>query len=334
MPDPIREPIRPVWLASYPRSGNTFLRIILERKFGLPTYSIYRVEGQSHVDPSAEALEEAPFLPGDWRHRLSASAEVPTPIKTHDLPEDQAPAIYIVRHGAAAIDSYFHYHKKYSFEQPSLTEVIAGACQFGSWSEHYNAWRPKARQNTLFLKYEELVSDPEQFVPRLSEFLGIPARTANLPEFSELKQKLPAFFRRGQNQDFLSDWSPGQVSMFEQLHGPAMEELGYDLSGSEASKCSTLPELASSASRLHRLYLQELQKQALFIQEKERLSGELDRLKSRVDELSGKLSEHEQVRTEVLNPLLQSRWVRWGIKLRALRAPQCGNGVPEKAIKL
>ena len=30
-----------VWLASYPRSGNTFLRIVLHRLYGVPTYSVY-----------------------------------------------------------------------------------------------------------------------------------------------------------------------------------------------------------------------------------------------------------------------------------------------------
>ena len=31
-----------IWLASYPRSGNTLLRMILERDFGYHTCSIYR----------------------------------------------------------------------------------------------------------------------------------------------------------------------------------------------------------------------------------------------------------------------------------------------------
>jgi hypothetical protein len=30
-----------VWLDSYPRSGNTLLRIVLRRLYGAPTYGIY-----------------------------------------------------------------------------------------------------------------------------------------------------------------------------------------------------------------------------------------------------------------------------------------------------
>lgn len=30
-----------VWLASYPRSGNTFLRVLFRHVFGIETYSVY-----------------------------------------------------------------------------------------------------------------------------------------------------------------------------------------------------------------------------------------------------------------------------------------------------
>src|SRR5262252_5675644 len=63
--------IRPIWLASYPRSGNTFLRILLQNLFRLPTYSIYNIEGQGFADPSAAALDAAPMLPRNWRAFLS-----------------------------------------------------------------------------------------------------------------------------------------------------------------------------------------------------------------------------------------------------------------------
>jgi hypothetical protein len=34
-----------VWVASFPRSGNTFLRIVLHRRYGLPTSVIYDHDG-------------------------------------------------------------------------------------------------------------------------------------------------------------------------------------------------------------------------------------------------------------------------------------------------
>lgn len=253
--------IRPIWLASYPRSGNTFLRIILQNLFRLPTYSIYRIEGAEFPDPSAEALEEAPFLPREWAELLSDDPHAETVlIKTHNPPRDGRKAIYLVRDGRASINSYFHYHKKFAFEQPSLTEVIVGACQFGSWSEHYLAWQPKTRPETLWLRYEDLVSRPAEFIPVLAKFIGATPLDGRLPTFAELKERMPAFFRRGQNNDFASQWSPGQQALFNLVHGPVMQELGYALSTPSESALSTVPELARSAARSHKLYIQQLER--------------------------------------------------------------------------
>lgn len=311
---PLTTPIRPVWLASYPRSGNTFLRIILEKIFGLQTYSLYRVEGQQAYDPSAEALEEAPFLSRHWRHLVQNAPQARlTPIKTHDLPEDSLPAIYIVRDGRAAIDSYFHYHQKFAFEQPSLTEIIAGACQFGSWSSHYYGWKPTTRAQTLLLRYEELVAKPTEAIAAISKFLDLPASDQCLPGFDELKARFPAFFRRGRNEDFLSQWTPPQLEFFNRLHGEAMRDLGYSLSQGTGTCADLAPELANSAERLHKKYLAELSKQGDFLAARHALTAQLERV------------------TTELSQVRRNRWVRVGMKLKLLKpgAPPPPSSVPQ-----
>ncbi len=307
--------IRPLWLASYPRSGNTFLRIILENLFGLASYSLYHVEGESHPDPSAEPLEKALRLPRNWRERLTSDTTAPfVPIKTHGTPEDDSPAIYLIRDGRAAIDSYYHYHKTFAFEQPSLTDIIAGACQFGDWSSHYRAWQPLDRPRTLFLRYADLVADPAPAVAALAELLGRPPNAGGLPSFQDLKARFPAFFRRGKNTDFLKEWSPGQLALFEALHGDTMWELGFKLAPAGSVNTAVVTELAQSVSRSHQLYLDELRKTAAASVYNQNLSQELERLTAEVEQLSAKLARKQQV----LTPLLSSRWVRVGMKLHAL----------------
>jgi len=296
--------LRPVWLASYPRSGNTFLRIILQNMFRLPTYSLYRVEGTEAYDPSADALDEAPYLPRNWRELISESPDAKlTLIKTHDAPEGQAPAIYVVRDGRGTVDSYFHYHKKFAFEQPSLTEIIAGACQFGSWSEHYLAWRPQTRPNTLLLRYEDLVAQPAEAISRIAAFLKVEPSEGRLPTFDELKTRLPAFFRRGQNEDYLTQWTPGQIAFFNHLHSQVMAELGYPITPSAESGESVLAELAKSAARLHKLYLEQL-----------KLQGSAVAAHKQVTHLSEQLAARTLERQE----LLCHRWTRLGIALRLM----------------
>lgn len=34
-----------IWIASYPRSGNTFFRVALHRLYGVPTHVVYDVDG-------------------------------------------------------------------------------------------------------------------------------------------------------------------------------------------------------------------------------------------------------------------------------------------------
>ncbi|HTL56284.1 MAG TPA: sulfotransferase domain-containing protein [Candidatus Limnocylindrales bacterium] len=308
--------VRPVWIASYPRSGNTFLRIILLNLFHLPTYSIYNIEGQGFPDPSAAALDEAPIMPRNWRERLSQEAGATTTlIKTHDPPEGSGPAIYVVRDGRAAVNSYYYYHKKFAFEKPSLTEVIAGACQFGRWNDHYLAWRPRIRQNTLFLRYEELVTRPDEIIPKLSQFLRMEPKEGRIPTFEELKQQMPTFFRRGQNDDFLSEWTPGQMALFNELHGPVMKELDYPLASIGGDDGSAAAELAQSAAHWHELYLEKLQSlgstSATCLQlyrENEELGRELRQF-----------SEEIEKKDAVLRPLLKSVWVKVGMSIGLLR---------------
>lgn len=300
---------RPIWIASYPRSGNTFLRIILEKVFQLPSYSLYYVEGDSHRDPSSDALEEAPMLPPNWRELLVPDQKLPiVAIKTHGPPTDDAPAIFIARDGRAAIDSYYHYHKKFAFEQPSLTEVIAGACQFGSWSAHYWAWRPKSRARTLLLQYEDLVSRPQEVIPRLSEFLDLPPQAASLPHFEELQRRSPAFFRRGQNMDYVKEWSALHMALFNQLHAPAMKDLGFSLVAPDESAVGALNELAQSAARLHQMYLEQLSNVGRAMLNHDQ---DVQRLSREIQELSRQIQQ-------VYKPFLATRWVRLGIALGAI----------------
>lgn len=315
--------IRPVWIASYPRSGNTFLRIILQNLFGLETYSVYRLEGEQLADPSADALGQAPYLPRDWRERLTEQASTAAAlIKTHGPPEPCGKAVYLVRDGYAAIDSYYHYHKRFSFEQPSLTEVIAGACQFGSWSEHFRAWNPQARTQTLFLRYEQLVSRPQECIPRLADFLQVQPQTGALPTFAELKQRWPAFFRRGKDSAFLQEWTPAQLALFNELHGAVMTELGYELQPASCSCSSITVDLARKAARSHQLYVENLSNVGLHAATLQELRQELanvtaarERLAETEARLSAQLAESEAL----LRRLSRNGWVKFGAALGLVR---------------
>jgi len=68
-----------VWVASFPRSGNTFLRIVLHRRYAVPTSVIYDYDGVAdRVGGELVGDVDRPGAPAEMR----ASAE-PHFVKTH-----------------------------------------------------------------------------------------------------------------------------------------------------------------------------------------------------------------------------------------------------------
>ncbi|MCX7714022.1 MAG: sulfotransferase domain-containing protein, partial [Chthoniobacterales bacterium] len=141
-----------IWLASYPRSGNTFLRMLLHHSCGFKTYSTYN-------DPLFDQLGATDAV---GQERLSAPleelAKAPETylVKTHDLPTDKSPAIYVVRDGRDSLVSLARY--LLSFERkPSmmktikemlgidnfstvLEELIIKKEHYGGWNDHVLTW--------------------------------------------------------------------------------------------------------------------------------------------------------------------------------------------------
>src|SRR5437867_2426035 len=158
------------WLASYPRSGNTLVRIILNEVFGQSTYSRYDDLTDIGSSPAlANAVGHRP-LGGKWTERYAqmAAADEQLFIKTHDLEPSNHPCIYIVRNGMAAISSYQKYLSDFRAKQYSLEAVILGmASRFSSWGSHLDYWNPLRREKTLLLKYEELLYASEQAIQKI-----------------------------------------------------------------------------------------------------------------------------------------------------------------------
>lgn len=222
---------RPIWISSFPRSGNTFFRILCSEILKVPTWSIYHLEESEYEDYSSSAAGSG-RLPGDWRSRLSGEDDLPPALlKTHGFPDDDAPAIYLLRNGILSTESWYHYHKNSESESEiPLEEVIAGATQFGSWASHVKKWDPFNRPNTLVIPFEELVGDPQSWLGRIADFCGLQmpeSADGAIPGFKELQERNPTFFRAGQSTN-LPDWSQDQFDAFANLQGETMQACGYD----------------------------------------------------------------------------------------------------------
>lgn len=218
-----------VWLASYPRSGNTLVRQILHQAFGQKTYSRYNDPADIGAIPElARATGHATFS-GSWEafYAEAVQAEPAVLVKTHDAPLDDAPAVYVVRDGRAAAISWMH---KLRTRRPHaaglLDDIIEGRVRFGGWSDHLAAWRIPERPRTLVLRFEELMVDPQPSVSRLGNFLGLPQVAAFVNPRKELQAVAPGFVREGSNATNIAELNLAQRSRFRELHGGWLDRLG------------------------------------------------------------------------------------------------------------
>ena len=95
-----------IWLASYPRSGNTYLRLLLSKTFGVTTWSVYDHDRNTdRVFERASGQAQPTFTSSHALCDAAANSPDPCFVKTHELPEpgDTHPAVYLLRDGRAAV---------------------------------------------------------------------------------------------------------------------------------------------------------------------------------------------------------------------------------------
>lgn len=234
-----------VWLASYPRSGNTYLRMLLYYLCGIKTFSIYNDPLFERIGASKVVGHET--LPASI-DELSAQDKLHF-VKTHSLPMDTSPAIYIVRDGRDALVSYAKYklafQKKPStmtrlkevFRRESrfmqtLSSLIRSNEDYGGWSKNVLCWTCDRKDGfTHALRYEDLLLNPACLVKNALDALDfeieVPLVSAEMPSFEELHRKWPDFFRKGKTEVWREEMPEYLQDLFWQKHGRAMKAFGY-----------------------------------------------------------------------------------------------------------
>jgi hypothetical protein len=231
-----------VWLASYPRSGNTFLRIVLHRLYDVPTYSVYEDD-----DPVAQRVGPALVgyrpRPAD-RNVMTDSPEVHF-VKTHKRRKaDGHPAIYLVRDGRDAVVSAARLRAttapapgevQLRFEQLLREEItrpyLESQPSSGSWGGNVLSWLDGTAPLAV-LRFEDLLADPRGAAIRAVSPLMpdlVPVVGGSIPSFDELHRIDPDFFRRGvlrSHQDEMSD-ELHELFWAQPENAVAMRRLGY-----------------------------------------------------------------------------------------------------------
>lgn len=216
-----------IWIASYPRSGNSLLRQILYYSMG----KVSHTEGTAEIEVEAEYSRPIPPNSSGFYGSARAASD-PIFIKTHSLPTDDQPALYVVRDGRAAIASFLKFERHFSPASRSNTmlQLILGDHHYGSWSQHYHAWHQRQHGATLTLRYDELFGASDDVLAKIASFIGYDGPIAPWENpIDEYRRRYPAFVGQGRLEwtptdewDFLSD------AVFWDLHGELMNDLGLD----------------------------------------------------------------------------------------------------------
>ncbi len=164
--------VRPsdIFLVSYPRSGNTWLRFLLANLFG------------SDEPISFANIEQK--IPDIYQNPDKVMCRLPIPrvLKSHEYFDARYPkVIYLVRDPRDVVLSYYAYHQKNGWLLPNeqLTAfgerfVTDGLYDvFGSWGHHVGSWLQADLGSEQFLlcRYEDLMERPLSELQKISAFL-------------------------------------------------------------------------------------------------------------------------------------------------------------------
>ncbi|PIP78607.1 MAG: sulfotransferase [Gammaproteobacteria bacterium CG22_combo_CG10-13_8_21_14_all_40_8] len=198
-----------VWLASYPKSGNTWVRSFLYNLIKRPAqpgkindlWSMFQDESQPkwfYPYLEGKSIEELPIekiSPLRWQIQrdIAESEDGSVFVKTHNMMAEHngyplinlsvtAGAIYIVRNPLDMVISLAD-HFDLSIDEAidfisndftgSMTDEMTVARVIGSWSNHVKGWTQTAHDRYLVLRYEDLLTHPDKSFASIMKFLGM-----------------------------------------------------------------------------------------------------------------------------------------------------------------
>jgi hypothetical protein len=200
-----------LWLASYPKSGNTWIRaflanIVANRSTPLPLSELPDY-GRLEADPelySRVAGKPSTQLSFDelcaLRPAVAAAivAEAPRTVfvKTHSMagvhdgtpliaPQGTAGAIYVVRNPLDVAISMSHH---FAIGMDAAIDYLGDECAatensdlfvtefLGSWSHHVKSWADGESDRVIIVRYEDLIEKPAKAFGRVAKLVGVDDR--------------------------------------------------------------------------------------------------------------------------------------------------------------
>lgn len=236
------------FLASFPRSGNTWLRHIL----------YFYLQDNETVDMT-ELDEFCPIIDGiDLKAKLARKGDAAQRfIKTHELGADYFLAgkiVFLVRDGRDATLSWHKYRMGFGQANGDF-DAFLRAClddkfRYKAWHTNVASWLPLVDSpRTLLLKFEDLKADTAGVFAQVLAHMDVPvdqdriARAVALASPNKVAQTFKSEVRArhtvgdgagqgGQSDRWRASYTPEQLKLFDDKAGEVLTALGYPLGAS------------------------------------------------------------------------------------------------------
>lgn len=205
-----------VALASYPRSGNTWLSKLLEALSGRQAGSIYR--DQVFPRPATGIVIKTHKCDGQRYNRI----------------------VHLVRNPFDSISSHYDYMRRY-FPERALDWEQHVATQTREWKRHTTYWMQQAKPS-ITVRYEDLAAEPLVELEKLARFLELDVddgeieqaveacRIDRLREASSKRgEDAAGFFRKGGSGHGIGRYSADEIASIAAELGELMGKFGYEV---------------------------------------------------------------------------------------------------------
>lgn len=228
-----------IWLASFPRSGNTWLRLMLHEILW------------DELSDKNKIRFSIPDIHNQW-DIFNIDKQETTFVKTHfPYSSFYNKVIYLVRNPLDVIYSYWNLEKKVNKSSLSLDDMITRETMFGGiygrWDKHIISYLNSnlSPKNLLFIYYEKLVSDPLSTLEIILKFCGVycpkdkieKVVVSSIDNFLDEQQKIGKFYEQKKQKIFdlqidkgLKQFNNEQITMIlNSPIGTTAVALGYCL---------------------------------------------------------------------------------------------------------
>jgi hypothetical protein len=154
-----------VFLVSYPRSGNTWVRFLIAN---------LKYPGRNLGNDELMNIVPDMYQVRDW-----SRCEKPRIIKSHECYQQEYPkVVYVFRDGRDVAVSYYFFNRKFNnYIKPFdafVYEMLEGKVMFGSWQDHIREWLFRDHEIDLLpIQFEDIYRNKKSVLEKLGSFLNI-----------------------------------------------------------------------------------------------------------------------------------------------------------------